>query len=96
MSEIITKINDTVKKYNMLSKGDTVVVGVSGGADSMLLLNYLYSAADIYGIKIIVANVEHGIRGAESLDDTAFVRDYCTDRKIEFHCLSIDAPTGAR
>lgn len=96
MSEIITKINDTVKKYNMLSKGDTVVVGVSGGADSMLLLNYLYLAADIYGIKIIAANVEHGIRGEESLDDTAFVRDYCTDRKIEFHCLSIDAPTGAR
>jgi tRNA(Ile)-lysidine synthase len=96
MSEIITKINDTVKKYNMLSKNDFVVVGVSGGADSMLLLHYLILKRDEFNLKLLVANVEHGIRGQESLDDTEFVKKYCQSNNVEFQSLSINAPELAK
>lgn len=96
MSEIITKINNTVTEYKMITAGDIIVAGVSGGADSMLLLNYLISVKNKYGIKIIVANVEHGIRGAESKRDTEFVRSYCEKQGIEFHCLEIDAVNEAK
>ena len=91
MSEIITKINGAVQKYNMLNDGDYVVAGVSGGADSMLLLNYLISVKDEYNLKITVANVEHGIRGEESLKDTEFVKKFCLDNGVDFKSISINA-----
>lgn len=95
MLEITTKIDNTVKKYNMLSSGDTVVVGVSGGADSMLLLYYLLHKRDELDLKLIVANVEHGIRGEESIKDSLFVKKYCCDNNVQFEQLSIDAETEA-
>lgn len=94
-TKIFNQINTTVEKYNMLSAGDTVVVGVSGGADSMLLLKYLLSVKDEYSLNLIVANVEHGIRGEESLQDSAFVEQYCRDNSVAFRQLSINAAEGA-
>ena len=93
MSEIITKIDETVEKYNMLQNGDTVVVGVSGGADSMLLLKYLL---DKNAYNIIVANVEHGIRGETSKADSAFVKAFCRQNGIRFEMLEINAPEEAK
>lgn len=95
-TKIFNKISETVKKYNMLSAGDTVVVGVSGGADSMLLLRYLIEVKKDYSLNIIVANVEHGIRGQESVDDSAFVKCYCDNNGVEFHQLSINANVEAK
>ncbi len=92
---IIQKIDETVKKYNMLSKGDRVNVGVSGGKDSMLLLCYLLKKRDELGISLCVMNVEHGIRGEASLSDTAFVKRFCEENGVEFRGISINAPEEA-
>lgn len=91
MLEITTKVDKLVEQFNMLSYGDFVVVGVSGGADSMFLLNYLISKKDELNLRILVANVEHGIRGEESLEDTQFVKNYCTEHSVEFKAISINA-----
>ena len=91
MHEIMNKIDLTVDKYNMLSYGDTVVIGVSGGADSMLLLEYFIQVKEKFNLNLIVANVEHGIRGEESKRDTLFVRDYCEKHDIEFKSISVNA-----
>ena len=96
MSEITIKIDKTVQKFNMLQKGDKVVIGVSGGADSMLLLSYFLEKRSELGLKLIVANVEHGIRGEESKADSAFVEDFCKENGVEFHCLEINAPLLAK
>lgn len=96
MLEIITKINKTVEKYNMLSMGDKVVIGVSGGADSMLLLSYFIAIRDDMQIQLVVANVEHGIRGEASLSDSAFVKRYCERNNVEFKGFSINAPVEAK
>lgn len=95
MSGIIAKIDKTVEKYNMLCVGDTVVIGVSGGADSMLLLYYLMQRREELSLNLIAANVEHGIRGQESVDDTAFVEEYCKSNNVTFKCLRINAITEA-
>lgn len=92
----LNKIDKTVAKFHMLCEGDTVCVGVSGGADSMLLLSYLVARQKAYGITIICANVEHGIRGEESKLDTDFVRAFCRENEIAFECLEIDAPFEAK
>lgn len=91
MLEIITKIDKTVNKYNMLRQNDHVVIGVSGGADSMLLLNYLIAKRDELNLRLTVANVEHGIRGEESINDSKFVEDYCKKHNVDFRCKSIKA-----
>ncbi len=89
-------IENTIKKYDMLSSGDKVLVAVSGGADSMLLLNFLISARDKYGITLAAAHVEHGIRGEDSVKDAEFVEDFCRSHNVEFHLLSINAPEEAK
>lgn len=85
------RINKTIDKYNMLSCGDKVLVAVSGGADSMLLLNHMLLVKDKYGITVAAAHIEHGIRGQESVDDAGFVEKFCANNDIEYHQLSIDA-----
>ena len=57
-------------------KNKTLAVALSGGSDSMALLNYLYNAKDVFSFNLKAINVEHGIRGEQSFSDTAFVKDY--------------------
>ena len=70
---------DITKKY---------VAAVSGGADSMALAEGLRQA----GFDFLVCHVEHGIRGAESLDDARFVKEFCRQRGIPFDCRTVRAP----
>jgi len=71
------KALETVKKYNMISFGDSVVCGVSGGADSTALLLFICSLREEYGINVYAVHVHHGIRGDEADGDCAFVEELC-------------------
>ena len=73
----------TIEKYGMLKKGDRVVVGVSGGPDSVALLHILNSLKDIYKVSLHVAHLEHGIRGDESVEDMKFVKNLCESLSIQ-------------
>ncbi|MCC8072969.1 MAG: tRNA lysidine(34) synthetase TilS, partial [Clostridiales bacterium] len=90
------KVIGTIKKYNMLSYGERVLIAVSGGADSMALLNILLEVRDEYNLDIEVAHIEHGIRGEESESDALFVSDFCKRNKIVFHIKSINAVEEAK
>ena len=90
------KILDTVKKYNMISKGDSVLIALSGGADSVMLTYFLLSIRDEYSLKLTAAHVEHGIRGEESLSDAEFCRELCKNNGIDFKILHINAPAEAK
>ena len=50
---------DTIKNYNMINRGDTVAVGLSGGADSMALFHLLYVNKDFLGINVVALHVNH-------------------------------------
>ena len=85
----------TVRRYGMFQPGDTVAVGVSGGADSMCLLSLLHENAAALGVMLTAVHVNHGIRGTEADADERFVRDWCSANGIPFKAVSVDVPALA-
>lgn len=74
----------------MFPTGTSVLAAVSGGADSMCLLHWLWTNADRLKIRVSAAHFEHGIRGDESLRDRDFVKSFCEGRGIPFYTDSGD------
>ena len=72
--EVLRRIQNTIARYEMLQIGDKVVVGVSGGADSVALLSALHRLQDHYQLTLWVAHYDHRLRGEESDKEAAFVR----------------------
>lgn len=73
MSELVSRIQQTIARYALLPHGETVVVGVSGGPDSLCLLHVLRALAPEYGVSLHVAHLNHQLRDADSDQDAAFV-----------------------
>ena len=78
------------------NKGDVVAVALSGGKDSMCLFHLLSAQKNQLGIDVVAINVEHGIRGEQSLKDTAFVKEYCLKLGVPLLPYSVDAITHAQ
>ena len=84
------KILSAIEKYNLIEGRKKIIVGLSGGADSMALTDALLDLSGDFGITIEAAHVNHNIRGEEAKRDECFVRDYCEKKGIEFNLLSVD------
>ena len=76
----------------MLHPGDTVLVALSGGADSMALLHVLNSLKQRYSINLLAAHFNHGIRGEEAARDENFCRETCKNMGIELFTAYADIP----
>ena len=63
------KVIDCIDRYHMLSPHDHVVVGVSGGADSLALLYFLVHELPDYQLRITACHINHLLRGEESMRD---------------------------
>ncbi len=72
----------TIRKYNLIQKGDRIVVGVSGGPDSICLLHILYNLKEELGIEIFVAHINHMIRKVAD-SETEYVKEFCNKLGIE-------------
>lgn len=92
---MINKVRETIKKYSMINSGDTVTVGLSGGADSVCLLHILLELQDEFGFTVKAAHINHGIRGAEADSDEAFVRRLCEENGVELAVFHKDIPREA-
>lgn len=87
--EFIQKVKNTIDKYSMIEKGDKVIIGCSGGIDSMVLLDCLLKLKDYYDVEIAVAHLNHMIRD-EAEKDQLFVKDYCIKNNISFYSKKVD------
>ncbi len=85
------KVLETIKKYNLINDNDKIVLGVSGGPDSISMLNILNEIRNEKIIKfdIVVAHINHMIR-EEAVDDENYVKNYCTKNHIECFIKRID------
>ena len=87
------KVKEELKKSLQCSK--RYVLAVSGGADSLALA---YSCAELFAEQkenLLVCHVEHGIRGAESLEDAKLVEAHCQRLKLKFSCCHVNASAYA-
>ena len=88
---MIEKVIETIKKYNLIEDGDKIILAVSGGPDSISMLDILYKIQqnEKINFKIVVAHVNHMIR-EEAMEDAIYVKNFCKKRNIEFYLKSID------
>ena len=72
------KVLQTIKKYNLIESGDKIILGVSGGPDSISMLNIMNELKNEKKIEceLIVAHLNHQIR-KEANDDEEYVKQYC-------------------
>ncbi len=83
------KAKKTIIKQRLINKGDTVVIGVSGGPDSVALLFFLHSISKEWRIKLHVGHLDHGLR-RESVKDRVFVESLCKSLGIAFTTVRIN------
>lgn len=85
------KVLETIKKYNLISDNDKIVLGVSGGPDSISMLHILNQIKNekIIDFKIVVAHINHMIR-KEAVEDEEYVNNYCKKNNIECYIKRID------
>jgi len=81
---------ETAKHYAMLTSGDSIVAGLSGGADSVSLLHWLCSIREEYQLDLCAAHLNHGLRGNESDGDEAFCRALCEAWGVPLHVKRVD------
>ena len=75
----------------LINPNDRVAVAISGGKDSVCLLHALLENAKKLNYSVSAINVEHGIRGQQSLNDTAFVKALCQEWGVTLYTFSVDA-----
>ena len=84
------QLAEILVRDGMLAPGDAVLVGVSGGPDSVALLHLLREIGSPLGLRLEVAHVDHGIRGPEGRDDAEFVRRMAAGLSLRFHLARLD------
>ena len=85
--DIKEKVLNYIKNHKLLHAGDSVICAVSGGADSVCMLDILYDIKDELDISLSVAHLNHCLRGEEADRDEKFVKELC--RKYSLHCYTI-------
>jgi len=86
------KVEAFLAKKQIDFNGEGVLVGVSGGPDSLALLDFLWKRQKRYQLKLFVAHVDHMFRGAESELEAQFVQSFCEERNIPIHVASLNVP----
>lgn len=90
------KIIKTIEENNLISKGDSIVIGLSGGADSVFLTLILNEIKDEFNLKLKAVHINHQLRGDESERDMLFCKNLCKKLDIDFVCEKIDVKAQAK
>ena len=96
MDQLMFKIKNYIYKHHLIDKGDCILVGLSGGPDSVFLLHVLDAFRESVGYSLYALHVHHGIRGDEADRDMEFSRDLCEKWHIPFKVVYVDAPGYAK
>lgn len=95
MDALMLEIKRYIEKNQLIRPGDGVVVGLSGGPDSVFLLYALHTLQTRMGFTLRAVHVHHGIRGAEADRDAAFSAELCAKLAVPFQAVHVAAPAYA-
>jgi len=80
----------------MIQKNDCIIIGLSGGADSVTLFHFLCTIREEYNLNLIAVHVHHGLRGAAADSDAEYVKNLCSDYNVRFELFKIDIHKEAK
>ncbi len=87
---LVKRVLDTIKRHNLIGQGENVVVGVSGGPDSVCLLHVLFSLSRQLQMKLYAVHINHMLRGNEANADERYVEDLCKNLGLGLHTKACD------
>jgi tRNA(Ile)-lysidine synthase len=93
---LIREFKQTLAHYQLLERGDKVLVAVSGGPDSVALLYALLEIKDEFDLHLFVAHLNHKLRGGESDEDQKFVKNLASKLNLKFFSKSVDVKKEAK
>ena len=93
-NEILLDVKAAIAENGLIEKGDKVLVALSGGADSVCLLDLLCRLRGELSFDIAAAHLNHMIRGDEANRDEAYAAELCTQLDIPFYAERSDVPSG--
>ncbi len=88
MKNLIKTIQNTAFQNNLWQKGSKIVLGVSGGPDSVCMLDAMAKLAPKYGLELIIAHIDYGLRGKDSDRDEEFVKKLAEKHNLESAVLN--------
>ena len=95
-SELSRRVGEEVRRQGLLQPGQRVAVACSGGADSVALLLLLDELKEPLGLRLLIAHLNHQLRGAEADADESFVRNLAEQRGLGFVCQRVDVAEHAK
>ncbi len=93
---MLDSIDQTIATHHLVPDGTHILLAVSGGADSILLLHALVRLARNHDWRVTVAHLNHGLRGAQGSDDAAFVREQADAMNLQCYRETVDVRMLAR
>jgi tRNA(Ile)-lysidine synthase len=83
-------VAETIERHKMLTRGDKVLIGVSGGADSVALVHLMVALRRVMDLQLAVAHLNHGLRSDASDREAGFVEELSNKLGLLFHCKKIE------
>ncbi len=94
MKDIIREIERTIARHDMLNHGDRVLVAVSGGPDSVVLLDVLDGVKAAFSLDLVVAHFDHGLRPKDDERETRFAASLAVSKNLPFVTEKVISPMG--
>ncbi len=87
---LIEKVKEIIESYGLIKENDNILIGLSGGPDSMALLFCLLEIKKSISFNIVLAHVNHGVRGEDARADQVFVEKLAKDLDLAFYTKNVD------
>ena len=93
---LLNKVLSTISRFRMLQKGDSVLISISGGPDSVFLADALNQIKALYSLKLYCFHLDHRTRNGQSSKDAAFVRNFCGNIGLKLFSVEMDVKEWCR
>jgi len=95
-ANLLNKVLSTISRFKMLQKGDSVLIAISGGPDSVFLAEALNQIKASFNLKLYCFHLDHKTRNGDSSKDAAFVKNFCSEHGLKFFTLEMDVKKWCR